>query len=65
MRINKTKTKVMKIGKGECEQLQIKIDSTILKQVQQFRYQGCLLAEDGHSENEAISKNFSKIHIQR
>jgi hypothetical protein len=52
MRINKSKTKVMKIGKGEQEQLQINIDGQILEQVQQFKYLGSLITEDGRSEKE-------------
>jgi len=52
MRINKTKTKVMKIGKGEYEQLLINIDGQVLEQVQQFKYLGSLLTEDGRSEKE-------------
>ena len=56
MRINKTKTKVMKIGKGEFEQLQIKIDGTTLEQVHQFRYLGCLLTEDGRCEKEVRTR---------
>ena len=56
MRINKTKTEVMKIGKGEYEQLQIKINGTTLEQVHQFRYLGCLLTEDGRSEKEVRTR---------
>ena len=52
MRINKNKTKVMKIGKGEQEQLQIEIRGNILEQVHQFKYLGSMIAEDGRSEKE-------------
>ena len=52
MRINKNKTKVMKIGKGEQEQLQIEIRGNILEQVHQFKYLGSMITEDGRSEKE-------------
>ena len=52
MRINKNKTKVMKIGKGEQEQLQIEIRGNILEQVHQFKYLGSMIMEDGRSEKE-------------
>ena len=52
MRINKNKTKVMKIGKGEQEQLQIEIGGNILEQVHQFKYLGSMITEDGRSEKE-------------
>ena len=52
MRINKAKTKVIKFGKCEFEQIQINIDGTILEQVHQFKYLGSLLTEDGGSEKE-------------
>ena len=52
MRINKNKTKVMKIGKGEQEQLQIEIGENILEQVHQFKYLGSMITEDGRSEKE-------------
>ena len=52
MRINKNKTKVMKIGKGEQEQLQIEIGGNILEQIHQFKYLGSMITEDGRSEKE-------------
>eukprot|EP00794_Sanderia_malayensis_P013668 gene13668-15098_t len=52
MRINKTKTKVMKIGKGDHEQVEIKIGNQVLEQVHQFKYLGSLLTEDGRSQQE-------------
>ena len=52
MRIDKNKTKVMKIGKGEQEQLQIEIGGNILEQVHQFKYVGSMITEDGRSEKE-------------
>ena len=52
MRINKNKTKVMKIGKGEQEQLQIETGGNILEQVHQFKYLGSMITEDGKSEKE-------------
>ena len=52
MRINKNKTKVMKIGKGEQEQLQIEIGGNILEQLHQFKYLGSMITEDGRSEKE-------------
>ena len=52
MRINKSKTKIMKIGRGVPEQLHIKIDDTELEQVHQIKYLGSLVTEDGWSEKE-------------
>jgi hypothetical protein len=52
MRINKNKTKVMKIGKGANERVQIKINDQLLEQVHQFNYLGSMLTEDGRSGKE-------------
>jgi len=52
MKINEKKTKVMKIGRGEAEQVKIVINGNELEQVHQFKYLGSLLTEDGRSERE-------------
>ena len=67
MRINKTLTKVMKIGKGEKEQMQINIDGQVLEQVHQFKYLGNLLTEGGRSKKEvkrriAMAKDALSTH---
>ena len=59
MRINKNKTKVMKIGKGEQEQLQTEIRGNILEQVYQFKYLGSMITEDGRSEKEVRRRIYS------
>lgn len=56
MRINKSKTKVMMIGRGEPEQLRIDIGGTVLEQVHQFKYLGSLMTEDGKSEREVRTR---------
>ena len=50
MRINEKKTKVMKIGRGEAEEVKIPINGNELEQVHQFKYLGTLITEDGRSE---------------
>ena len=52
MKINGKKTKVMKIGRGEAEEVKITINGNELEQVHQFKYLGTLITGDGRSERE-------------
>jgi len=52
MRINRKKTKVMKIGKNLGEALHISINGVELEQVTQFKYLGSTLSEDGSCGND-------------
>ena len=66
MRINRKKTKVMKIGR-EQGRLNIEVDGKVLEQVGHFKYLGSLLAEDGYCEKEirarvAMAKDIFERH---
>jgi len=66
MRINIKKTKVMKIGRNQGDDLHISINGIELEQVSQFKYLGSILTENGSCESEirvriALAKDaFSK-----
>ena len=51
MKINTTKTEVMTIGKKHSN-LNIKINDTKIKQVQEFKYLGSIFTEDGRLDKE-------------
>ena len=49
MKINIKKTKVMKIGRSPSN-IRITVDGDILQQVEEFKYLGSLISENGYSE---------------
>ena len=52
MKINVKKTKVMCISKDRKTNVKICIDGQMLEQVEQFRYLGSLMSEDGYCEKD-------------
>jgi hypothetical protein len=51
MKINKTKTEIVKVGRTHGP-LNIYLDNTPLKQVQEFKYLGSVITEDGRMDRE-------------
>ena len=56
MKINIKKTKAMCISRQGKTKVKIYIDGQLLEQVQQFRYLGCLITEDGYCDKEIRSR---------
>ena len=51
MKINITKTKIMNIGRSPSN-MRITVDGETLQRVEEFRYLGSLLSENGYSEKD-------------
>ena len=51
MKISTTKTEVMKISRTSSK-LNIQVNNTLIKQVQEFKYLGSIFTEDGRPESE-------------
>jgi len=56
MKINVKKTKAMCISRQGKTKVKIYIDGQLLEQVQQFRYFGSLITEDGYCDKEIRSR---------
>lgn len=56
MRINKAKTKVLVCSHNEGTQTQIALDGDTLEQVNEYKYLGRMITEDGRSTREIINK---------
>lgn len=58
MKINKEKTKVLASSRNEETQTQIILDGDPLEQVNEYKYLGSNITEDGHSTKDIISRTY-------
>jgi len=56
MKINAKKTKVKCISRKGGEKKKIYIDAQEVEQVQQFKYLGSMITEDGYCEQDTVNK---------